>query len=83
MPPKKPDDTNADDSELTFTQISTAVPGTDGKLHTHIHCFTCKAKGNYANMCLNNGDMQLFQDGSDDCCLKSPDEALDFTFTSV
>jgi len=82
-PPKKPDDTNADNGELTFAQISTAVPRIDGALHMHIHCFTCKAKGHYANMCPNNEDVQLFQDGPDDCHPNSQDDAPDFTFTSM
>jgi len=65
--------------KLSFTQIGSAIAGTNGVLHAHITCFGCKSKGHYSNMCPNADDVQLFQIEQ----LDDADTSMDFTFKSM
>jgi len=68
-------------SDMSFAQLATPVPGTDGSLYSHIQCFACKRKGHYADMCPRDDVVQLFQ--TDDPDAKQANEDANFTFTSV
>ncbi len=78
-PPTKTEEGDDNDDALTFTQVGSATAGTDGTLHAHITCFSCKSKGHYSNMCPSTDGVQLFQ-------VEQPDDAdtgVGFTFTSI
>lgn len=41
----------AGSDELSFAQTGTPVPGTDGRVFTHITCHGCNLTGHYRNLC--------------------------------
>jgi hypothetical protein len=46
---------------ITFVQAGKVIAGADGVTHTHVTCFRCEHKGQYANKCPNGPNTTLLQ----------------------